>query len=620
MVSPLTKADCVGLIRPALDAHTLGLTSLAQLLSDCGLRCLLADGATCALLDTPDAPESVDGIASWIAAHSVTVLGFSYRLDPQDGLRLAALLMHGLKARRLLKAQGGPLRAVLFAGLPKTCALVRQHVEEITDTFEGDETPAETLTRLGVEAAAIPKALSTGVRYDEDRLTFGRDLIVKGDYLGVKPVNRPDYPGFGGPRDTLLARLRHGKHYGLPPLMRAHAGPFLPDRDAAVRLFQEWARQLAASGLLDILSIGTSQLTQSNFGEDWGQKPNGGGVPINSPDEYASVWQAARPMLVRTYAGTHNIRDLAKTYEKTINIAWHALSLWWFCRIDGRGPYPLRTNLEKQLEALRYIATTGKPYEPNVSHHFSFRGADDVTGIVATVLAARTAKAAGIRDLVLQVMLNTPRTLWGLQDLAKARATLALARELEDSSFRLILQPRGGLDYFSPDKNRAKAQLAAVTALMDDIEPHDQGSPPMIHVVSYSEGYELADPSIIDESIRITRHTLTEYRRLRRKGDIDDMAQNQEVLHRTQELLSDARTVLRAIDAHIPDPNTADGLYKAFAMGFLPAPYLCECREELAKAVDWQTRLVRGSVKLVDERGVPLSAAERVAKVTKETT
>lgn len=620
MPTPLTKADCVGLLRPAIDAHTLGLTSFAQLLSDCGLRSLLADGATCALLNTPDAPESADGIASWITAHTVTVLGLSYRLDPQDGLRLAALLMQGLKARRLLKAQGGPIRAVLFAGLPKTCELVRRQVEGIEETFEGDESPAETLTRLGVEAALIPRALSTGVRYDEDRLTFGRDLIIKGDYLSVKPVNRSDYPGFGGPRDTLLARLRHGKLYSLPPLMRAHAGPFLPDRAAAVRLFQEWARQLAASGLLDILSIGTSQLTQSNFGEDWGQKPNGGGVPINSPDEFASIWQAARPMLVRTYAGTHNIRDLAQLYEERINIAWHALSLWWFCRIDGRGPYPLRKNLEMQLETLRFIATTGKPYEPNVSHHFSFRGSDDVTGIVATVLAARAAKTAGIRDLVLQVMLNTPRGIWGLQDLAKARATLALARELEDGSFRLILQPRGGLDYFSPDRNKAKAQLAAVTALMDDIEPHDQGSPPIIHVVSFSEGYELADPPVIDESIQITRHALTQYRRLRRKGDIDDLEQNREVMDRTRELLSEARIVLRAIDAHIPNPSTADGLYRAFAMGFLPAPYLWECREELAKAVDWQTRLIRGSVKLVDETGVPLSTTQRLAKVTKEAT
>lgn len=78
---------------------------------------------------------------------------------------------------------------------------------------------------------------------------------------------------------------------------------------------------LVTSGFLDILSIGTSQLTQSNFGEDWQDKPNHGGVPLNSPEEFAAVWQAARPMLIRTYAGTKNILTLAQMYEETIHIA-----------------------------------------------------------------------------------------------------------------------------------------------------------------------------------------------------------------------------------------------------------------------------------------------------------
>lgn len=605
----------MGLARPALDAHTLGLISLAQLLGECGYRCVLADGAICTYLNAPDAPENLDGIGRWITAYAITVFGLSYRLDPQDGVRVAARLMNGLTIRRLLKEQGGPIRAVYFAGLPKTCALVRQHVEGVTATFEGDETAAETLERLGVETTAIPKEIATGVRYDEDRLAFGRDLIRKGAYLAVKPANRSGYPEFGTLRDTLIARLRHGVQHGLPPLVRAHAGPFLPDRAAAVRLFLEWTRQLAASGHLDILSIGTSQLTQSNFGEDWGDKPNGGGVPLNSPEEFAAVWQAARPMLVRTYAGTKNIRALAQMYEEKINIAWHALSLWWFCRIDGRGPYSLRDNLDRQFDALRYIAATHKPYEPNVSHHFAFRGADDVTYVVAAVLAAKAAKTLGIRDLILQVMLNTPRATWGVQDLAKARATLTLVRELEDGTFRVILQPRGGLDYFSPRQEKAKAQLAAVTALMDDIEPHDPGSPPLIHVVSFSEGYELADPSVIDESIKITHSALAEYRRLRRKGNIDDMTEHPDVKMRTEELLSEARTIIHAIEAVIRHPYTAEGLYQAFTMGFLPVPYLWECREEFAEATRWQTRLVRGGVRVVNDSGAPVSAEERVAAV-----
>ncbi len=74
----------------------------------------------------------------------------------------------------------------------------------------------------------------------------------------------------------------------------------------------------------------------------------------------------------------------------------------------------------------------------------------------------------------------------GLQDLAKSRALLSLVKSLEDQSFRVLLQPRAGLDYFSADEERAKAQLAAVTALMDDIEPpRSEQSPPLIHVVGF---------------------------------------------------------------------------------------------------------------------------------------
>lgn len=48
--------------------------------------------------------------------------------------------------------------------------------------------------------------------------------------------------------------------------------------------------------------------------------------------------------------------------------------------------------------------------------------------------------------------------------------------------------------------------------MMDDIDPKNIYSPEIIHVVSYSEALYLATPDIIDESIKITRHALKEYR------------------------------------------------------------------------------------------------------------
>ncbi|MBN2048892.1 MAG: hypothetical protein JW760_00495 [Spirochaetales bacterium] len=145
--------------------------------------------------------------------------------------------------------------------------------------------------------------------------------------------------------------------------------------------------------------------------------------------------------------------------------------------------------------------------------------------------------------------------------------------------------------------------LNTKTALMDDIEPENSFSPPIIHVVSYSEGFRLADPEIVEESIRITRHALAEYRRLKKKGWIDDMDRHEEVRRRTEGLITEAHLVLDRINREVPQPLTAEGLYRVFASGFLPVPYLWECREEFPAAVARHTRVVRGAVVRVDKRG-----------------
>ena len=62
----------------------------------------------------------------------------------------------------------------------------------------------------------------------------------------------------------------------------------------------------------------------------------------------------------------------------------------------------------------------------------------------------------------------------GRQDLAESGAMIKLVRGLEDNQFSVLLQPRAGLDYFKTDLHEAKIQLAAVTALMDDIDPHNE--------------------------------------------------------------------------------------------------------------------------------------------------
>jgi len=578
--------EIFGFLRPSVDVHTLGISAVSELLKLCGYRSVIAGSEIAHAAGRAGKLDNISLISRWIREEGITRLGFSYRLDPRDAQEAFGRIYYQLREQKLLSAEGGPVEMVYFAGLPEACRLIDREYHSEIPVFSGDETAIETLLKLGVPAASIPTIITSGSHYDEERLRFGRELIARGDYQSVTPFTLPDYQGFGGPADTL-----------------------------ARKEFLSWLRKLSEGRLLDIVSIGTSQLSQSDFGTEWGDKPNGGGVPVNSEQDFRDIWEASRPMLVRTYAGTRNILALAEIYERTIHIAWHALSFWWFNRIDGRGPHTVMENLREHIETLRVIASHGKPFEPNIPHHFSFRGGDDVTYVLSALLAAKTAKKNGIRYLVLQTMLNTPKYIWGIQDLARARALLRLVKELEDDTFRVYLQPRAGLDYFSPDLDKARVQLAAVTAMMDDIEPTKTASPDIIHVVSYCEAVQLATPDYIHESIRITRHALTEYRKLKAAGNTDDMIRNAEAEERTRQLVEEVRQIVSLIEKTIPDPYTPQGLHEIFRLGIMPVPYLWEGREEFAEAVKWKTGFVNGGIQVIDDKGIPLSSSGRIRKI-----
>lgn len=603
--------EVFGFLRHSIDAHTLGISYVARLIEASGYRCVIGERAVVELVGDLGAGKEAAGLRAWLYRHRITRLGFSFRLDPEMALDTFGRLFHLLHGQRLFRDQGGLLRAIYFAGLPQACERVRAEFGEHILTFEGDETPVQTLHRLGIPAHRMPDFLQQESKYDNERWQFARHFIQQASYSGIGPVERAAGRAFGRADEHLLDRIEYGRRQRLPPLMRVHMGPFGHPRASAVAQFRAWVERLAAGGLLDVLSIGSSQLTQAHFGEDWGERPNGGGVPINSEEEYRSIWEAARPMLVRTYAGTRRVRALAEMHERTLNIAWHALSLWWFCRIDGRGPNSVRQNLLEHLDTIRYIAATGKPLEANVPHHFAFRGGDDLSYILSAYLAARTAKQLGIRCFVLQNMLNTPKYTSGLADLAKSRAMLRLLRRLEGADFRVILQPRAGLDYFSPRLDRARIQLAASALMMDDIEPERVDSPPIIHVVSYSEASRLADPPVIEDSIRIVRGALQDYRAARAAGQPPVFGFDALVELRTQKLLDGACAVLAVIEREIVQPYSADGLYRIFAAGFLPVPYLWEEREEFRFAVAWTTGLVDGGVSVIDAYGQPVAPEAR---------
>lgn len=607
----ITENTVFGFIKPEIDVHILGISTIVNLLRECGFRVEIAPTEVMKAVEDLEKSQNISLVSEWIRKNDIQIVSFSYRLDPGDGRDCFFRFYNQIKDYKLLKENGGSIEAIAFAGLPDTCKLIDAKLGDKIIYFPGDETPVESLKKYDVPEQLFPKSLNQVHEYDKSLWDFATRFIESERYNLVGPQDHLGYKDCGTDKDSFIKRFNYCNSNGSLPLIRVHAGPYSADRFEAIREYKDWARRLSKSGLLDVLSIGSSQLTQQHFGENWDGMHNGGGVPVNSEQEYREIADAARPMLVRTYAGTNNVPWMAEMHERTLNISWHALSFWWFCKLDGRGDNTVLENLKEHIETIKYIASTGKPLEPNVPHHFSFRGGDDVTYVVSAYLAAKTAKKFGIQHLILQNMLNTPKYTWGIQDVAKGRVMLRLVRTLEDDNFKVSLQTRAGLDYFSPDLDKAKVQLAAITAMMDDIEPNNSNSPEIIHVVSYSEAVRLATPPIIEESIRITIGALKDYRIKKALGLTYDTERSMEIQDRVNELYEDARKAIETLESTYSDLYTAEGLYRIYERGFFPTPYIFDPEHHFDNATKWHTAIVNGGVKVVDEKGTVISTTYR---------
>ena len=615
MRNHLQDNDIFGFVKPLVDVHTMGVYSFAALLRECGYRVVIAPDEVNEAVQDIRKINNYGLLKKWVLDNRLTRLGFSYRLDPQEGCDYFMSMLQHLKDDNQMEAQGGNIKQVFFAGLPDTCLLVRGKTNGEILTFPGDETPVMSLTMIGVPKSKLPKELHEVNEYDRMRWDFAKDYIASERYKKVMAQDHYGYPECGSDKDSYLLRLNYARGKHALPIIRTHSGPYNPNRDEALKEYNSWCRTLASTRLLDVLSIGSSQLTQSNFGENWEGKPNGGGVPVNSALEYRVIKENALPMLVRTYSGTKNVPELARIHEQALNISWHALSFWWFDELDGRGSNSLLANLKEHFEAVRYIVTTGKPVEPNVPHHFAFRGADDISYIISGYLAAKACKRMGVQHLILQNMLNTPKYTTGIQDLAKGRTMIRLVRELEDENFKVSLQSRAGLDYFAPDLEQAKIQLASVTCMMDDLEPENNDSPEIIHVVNYSEAVRLATPPIIKESIQITLGVLKEYRVARMLDKVPNMKYNRDVEARAEALYAEAKESISLLENAIPNLYTPEGFYKVFVEGFLPVPYLMDQHRKFKKATQWHTVLKNGGICVVNEEGTVINTVDRYRKI-----
>lgn len=98
--------DKFAFVKPSLDAHTMGINSIAELLKDCEYEVLIADEVIEKAMNDIRYEVNQRIIVDWILANKINSLGVSYRLDQDVAVTLLGYLMNTLRNSNLLSYQG----------------------------------------------------------------------------------------------------------------------------------------------------------------------------------------------------------------------------------------------------------------------------------------------------------------------------------------------------------------------------------------------------------------------------------------------------------------------------------------------------------------------------------
>ena len=531
--------------------HVAGVSRFLQLAEEAGWRTVFLGPAT-----------PIEAVLAAASEHKADLVGVSYRLTPETGERLLADF-----AEAADELQRAGVRFV-FGGTPPLAERAAQ-LGFFDHVFAGGEADEETLAFLRGQAGG-----------SGDNLTPPQRMVERIAWKAPFPL------------------IRH--HYGEPAMAATVAG----------------IERIAAARVLDVISLGIDQDAQENFFHPERQdrrRTGAGGVPVRSADDYRALYAASRcgnwPLL-RTYSGTDDFIPLAEMYADTINIAWCAIPLFWFNRMDGRGPWDLEGSISEHQAVMRWYGERGIPVELNEPHHWGMRDAPDVVFVVAAYLAAYNAKAFGVRDYIAQLMFNSPPGHTDAMDLAKMLAVLHLIEPLADQDFHIWKQTRTGLLSYPVEPSAARAHLAASVYLQMALRPH------IVHVVGHSEAHHAATAEDVIEACLLARRAIQNALR-----GMPDMTCDPQVQARCAALVAEAHTTLAAI-RDLAGPACADPLTdpnvlgRAVRLGILDAPQL---RNNPIAPGHVRTRMIAGACVAVDPQGRPLPESERLQQLIKET-
>jgi len=498
-------------IAGALDdcVHVAGITNFLRLAKRAGWKTVFLGPAVPA-----------EKIIEQAQIHGADLVGVSYRLSPANGEQLLAHF-----AELADELREGGVRFV-FGGTPPVAERASA-LGFFERSFQGTESADQVLAFLKGEK-----------NLQKQGAVWPQSLVER--ILWKKP----------------FPLIRH--HFGLSTVAETRAG----------------ISAIADSKVLDVISLGIDQEAQENFFHPERQslfRKGAGGVPVRSAKDYQALYQASRRgnlPLLRTYSGTDDFIGLAELYLETIKIAWAAIPLFWFNKMDGRGPWGLQESIQKHQELMAWYGERNIPVELNEPHHWGMRDASDVVFVTAAYLSAYNARGYGVQDYIAQLMLNSPPGLSDAMDLAKMLAALEIISPLKGEGFRIWRQTRTGLLSYPPDLDAARGHLAASVYLQMALKPD------IVHVVGYTEADHAVTAEELISSCKIARRAIENALNGQPDPTRDPVVQDRKV-----ELLSQAQTRIRSIqdlaDSRVTDPLTDPGvLAQAVQNGILDAPHL----------------------------------------------
>lgn len=312
--------------------------------------------------------------------------------------------------------------------------------------------------------------------------------------------------------DFLVERIRQVRERENRPIIRAHIGIAAETIEPTI----EGIHTLADAGALEIVSLAPDQTSQELLakfirGEEDPRKylAGQGGAPIRTIEDLKRLKAATRrgnyPM-TRIYSGTDELLELAKLWQEHLNACFPAVPIFFYNRMDGRGPISIHDSFREHYDVIRYWASVGKPCEINDPHQWGLRYASDDMQVTDHVLVGLMALKLGITHYVMQMMFELPPEISALDDLAKMKAAYELIEPLtRHYDFHIIKQTRSGLPSFPPDLHQAKGHLAFGIYTQLYLEPD------ILHVVTHSEAHHEAKAEDIIESCQITKQVCWDF-------------------------------------------------------------------------------------------------------------